>query len=108
MPKLAWSFSNTALAALCVTLAPQAVMAREVAMTCTNPRQEYRVRFDDAKRQFFANDTWYQVYSFTTNPRGTTVSGQTVQDGPRFNAYFGAQKRMEYNSGGEIQTDLCR
>lgn len=108
MPKLARSFSCAALTTLALTLAGQAAAAREVSMTCTNPRQEYFVRFDDTKRQFLANDTRYQVHSYTTNSRGTTVSGQTVSGGPRFNAHFGPQKRMEYNSGGEIQTDLCR
>ncbi|MBD2746154.1 hypothetical protein IC232_05505 [Microvirga sp. BT688] len=108
MPKLARSFSSAALAALGLTLAAQEAAAREVSMTCTNPRQEYFVRFDDTKRQFLANNTRYQVHSYTTNSRGTTVSGQTVGGGPRFNAYFGSQKRMEYDSGGEIQTDLCR
>jgi hypothetical protein len=108
MPKLARNFSSAALTTLCLTLAVQEAIAREVSMTCTNPRQEYYVRFDDTKRQFLANDTPYQAHSYTTSSRGTTVSGQTVRGGQRFNAYFGLQKLMEFNSGGEIQTDLCR
>jgi hypothetical protein len=108
MPKLAPSFSSGGLALICIFLCGHTAVAREVSMRCTNPRQEYLVKFDDAKRQFFANATRYQVYSFTSGAGGTTVSGQTVPGGPRFNAYFGSQKRMEFVSGGEIQTDLCR
>ncbi|WP_262031715.1 hypothetical protein [Microvirga sp. Mcv34] len=108
MLKLARSFSRATFAIACIALCGQAVFAREVSMKCTNPRQEYLVKFDDAKRQFFANSTQYQVHSFTSGAGQTTVSGQTVQGGPRFNAYFGSEKRMEFISGGEIQTDLCR
>jgi hypothetical protein len=86
--------------------------ARDLSMTCTNPRRGYSVKFDAARRSFITvadgSRTSYQVHSYTASGRQIIVSGLTMDGGPRFTAYFGTHPRIEFNSGSDIQTDYCR
>lgn len=87
-------------------------LAAQIRMTCKNPRRGYLVTFDGAAKTFRLGaagaETFYKVEHIGRDVSGLVVRGKTVKDGPRFAAYFGGKKRIEFFEGGQvIQTDPC-
>lgn len=90
-----------------IAIVPHSVYA--TAMLCRNPSREYAASYSEDSKRFFADDTEYKVEKVEDTARRYVISGDTVNDGPRFRAQFRPDKRIEFFVDGKLfQTDRCR
>ena len=90
----------------------QIAHAATTSLICQNPRQEYSVKFDDAKRKLVLNkNTSYKVLAIEKQDNTTIVAGSTVNDGPTFKLVLSKTKQPKfefYEDDKLFQTDNCR
>lgn len=90
----------------------QGVAAETLKLICENPRREYLVVFDTKSRTFLINPdsdrTYYKVKSVSQSEDGLVVKGNTVKQGPDFEAFFGDGASITFLMPDPFQTDFCR
>lgn len=105
-----------ALLMICVLagVSAPAIAAEPIKMMCTNPRQDYLVVFDEAKREFRTNpdtdDTTWKVLAIEDTADRLVVAGMVGQDSDLgFSAEFRPKPKIDlYVNDGVFQADSCR